>query len=148
MNTILIAYDDTSSGEAALQRAAELTERLDARLVVVTVAPTVVNVGRMGGRIDPADPPARRDQVLADARAFLTAHGIEAEYVRIIGRPAEAIVHVAKQCGADLIVVGRRSTTPVKRLLGESVSEDVLHKARCGVLVASVSQSEAEQIAA
>ena len=47
MNTILLAYDDTSSGKSALQRAAVMTAQLDAELVVITVAP-VVNLGAHG----------------------------------------------------------------------------------------------------
>ena len=57
-----------------------------------------------------------------------------------IGHPADAIVNVAEEYGADLIVVGRRSTNPVKRRLGDSVSESVLHKARCAVLLARVAK--------
>jgi nucleotide-binding universal stress UspA family protein len=144
MKTILVAYDDTASGKVALQRAVEMTARLDAELIVVTVAP-VVNLGRGGGRTDPYDSPARRDQVLADARAYLTEHGVDARYVRITGPPADAIVHVAKEHGADLIIVGRRSTNLLKRLIGQSVSEDVLHKARCTVLIARVPQHASER---
>ena len=143
MNTILLAYDDTASGEVALQRAAELTTGLDAKLIVTTVAPTDANLGRGGGRIDPHDSPARRDQVLAGARADLTARGVEAQYVLSIGRPADAILNAAKRYGADLIVVGQRRTDPIKRLLGESVSESVLRKARCTVLLANASKRPA-----
>lgn len=136
MKTILLAYDDSASGEAALQRAAELTARLEAELIVTTVAATVVSVGRMGGRLDPVDSPARRDQVLAGARADLTARGVQARYVLSIGRPADAIIHAAKQYGADLIIVGRRSSNPIKRLISENVGGSVLRKAPCTVLIA------------
>jgi nucleotide-binding universal stress UspA family protein len=146
MDTILLAYDDSPSGEFALERAAELTARLGSKLIVITVAPTDANLGRGGGRIDPVDSPARRDQILAGARACLTAHGVEAEYALSIGRPADVIVHAAKQYGADLIIVGRRSTNPVKRMLRESVSELVLHKARCNVLVSHASKGAAKAI--
>ncbi len=135
MKTILLAYNDTASGEAALARAAELTARFDAKLIVLTVVP-VVPAARGAGPIDPVDSPARRERVLAGARAELTARGVEAQYVRSIGRPADAIIRAATNYGADLIVVGRRSTNPVKRLFLESVSESVLHKARCTVLLA------------
>ena len=143
METILLAYDDTSPGKVALQRAAEMTAQLDAELVVTTVAP-VVNLGRVGGRLDPYDSPARRDRVLAEARAYLTEHGVDAQYVRMVGSPADAIVHTAKEYGADLIIVGRRSTNPLKRLLGQSISEAVLHKAHCTVLIARVPKHPAE----
>ena len=143
MNTILLAYDDTSSGKVALQRAAEMTARLDADLVVTTVAP-VVNLGRIGAQTDLADSPARRDQVLADARAYLTTHGVDARYVRMIGSPVDAIVTAAKEHDADLIIVGQRSTNPLKRLLGQSISEAVLHKAHCTVLIARVPRRPAK----
>jgi nucleotide-binding universal stress UspA family protein len=146
MNTILLAYDDTESGETALRRAAELTTLLDARLIVTTVAPTLINTVRGGGRIDPVDSPARRHDLLAGVRADLTARGVEAKYLLLTGTPADMIVHAAKECGADLIVIGRRSTNLVKRLLGQSVSESVLNKARCTVLLAQVSEVPAKAI--
>jgi nucleotide-binding universal stress UspA family protein len=144
MKTILLAYDDTTSGRAALQRAVEMTARFDAELIVTTVAP-VVNLGRGGGRTDLYDSPARRDQVLAEARAYLTEHGVDARYVRMTGPPADAIVDAANQYGADLIIVGRRRTNVLKRLLGLSVSDAVLHKARCTVLIALVARRAAER---
>jgi nucleotide-binding universal stress UspA family protein len=143
MNTILLAYDDTTSGRAALRRAMEMTARFDAELIVCTVAPVVI-VGRGGARTDLYDSPARRDQVLAEAGAYLTEHGVDARYVRMTGPPADAIVQVAKESGADLIIVGQRSTNPLKRLLGLSVSEAVLHKARCSVLIAHAIKRPAE----
>jgi nucleotide-binding universal stress UspA family protein len=143
MNTILLAYDDTTSGNVALQRAAEMTAQLDAELVVATVSP-LVHLGRTGPQTDLADSPARRDQVLADARACLTERGVDARYVRMIGSPADAIVHAAKEHDADLIIVGRRSTNPLKRLLGQSISEAVLHKAHCTVLIARARTRTAE----
>jgi nucleotide-binding universal stress UspA family protein len=136
MSTVLVAYDDSRSGRAALERAVEMTDALDAELVVITVAPTFTNVGRSVGRFDPVDSPARRRQVLAEARAILGEHEVEARYVLATGRPADAIVQAAEEYGADLIVVGQRSTNPVKRLLAENVSESVRHKAGCDVLVA------------
>jgi nucleotide-binding universal stress UspA family protein len=143
MNTILVAYDDTSSGKVALQRAAEMTARLNAELVVVTVVP-VVHLGRMVPQIDPDDSPARRAQILDDARSYLTEHGVDARYVRMIGPPVEAILQAAREHGADLIIVGRRSANPLKRLLGQSISEAVLHKAHCTVLIARVPRLPAE----
>lgn len=145
MTTILLAYDDTDSGDAALQRAAELTARLDAQLVVTTVVPTVVSTIHAGGLNDPVDTPARRNRVLTSARAYLTAHRVEARYVLSIGHPADAIVSAADTYGADLIVVGRRRHNPIKRLLGDNVSESVLHKAHCTVLLAHAQRRAASE---
>jgi nucleotide-binding universal stress UspA family protein len=117
----------------------KITARFDAELIVVTVAP-VVNLGRGGGRTDLYDSPARRDQVLAEARAYLTEHRVDARYLRVAGPPADAIIDAVEEYGADLMIVGRRGNNPLKRLLGLSVSETVLHRARCTVLIAQVSK--------
>lgn len=57
------------------------------------------------------------------------------ELVPAIGEPAEAIVEVANEKDADLIVVGTRELGFVERLLGQSVSEAVSRRARCDVLI-------------
>lgn len=51
------------------------------------------------------------------------------------GQPAEEIIALAEELVADLVVVGSRRVGPVKRLIGGSVSEDVVHRASCPVLV-------------
>jgi nucleotide-binding universal stress UspA family protein len=52
-----------------------------------------------------------------------------------IGEPAQALLNVAKQCQADLIVVGSHGRSGIGRLLLGSVSESVLRHAPCSVLV-------------
>lgn len=51
------------------------------------------------------------------------------------GSPAERIVHVATDVGADLVVVGSHGKKAVDRLLMGSVSTAVLHRAKQAVLV-------------
>jgi nucleotide-binding universal stress UspA family protein len=144
MNTILVAYDDTDSGKVALQRAAEMTARLHANLVVATVAP-VLYMGRYPiERVDPVDSPARRQELLADARAYLTEQGVDARYVCQVGHPADEIVRAAEEHDADLIIVGRASTNLLKRLVGHRVSENVLHRAHRTVLIAWVPKRQVE----
>jgi nucleotide-binding universal stress UspA family protein len=49
--------------------------------------------------------------------------------------PAEEIVMLAEELGADLIVVGRRDRGRIRRALAGSVSDWVVRHARCPVLV-------------
>jgi nucleotide-binding universal stress UspA family protein len=136
MQSIVLAYDDTPSARGALASAATLAGAFDAKLTVASVAPVLVSVGRSGGLIDSADPPERHAQALERARSFLREHGgVEAEYVNLVGPPADTIVRLATRRHADLIVVGSRRPSLAKRLFGQSVSESVVHKARCPVLV-------------
>ena len=69
------------------------------------------------------------------ARGKLAEQGIEADTVLGVGDPAEAIVQLAEQRGADLIVVGTREPGLWERLLGHSVSAAVQRHARCDVLI-------------
>ncbi|MDH5750454.1 MAG: universal stress protein [Rhodospirillales bacterium] len=51
------------------------------------------------------------------------------------GDPAESILRVAKEHGADLIVIGSRGMSEIKGLLSGSVSQKVMRLAECPCLV-------------
>ena len=134
MKTIVVGYDDSDPAKRALERAAELAGAFGARLVVTSVIPVVPTaVGRSIGT-DPEDGTAHSAQ-LAEAKSFLAAKGLEADYVEAVGFPAESIVEAAAERGADMIVVRTREPGFVQRLLGNSVSNVVAHRAHCDVLI-------------
>lgn len=87
------------------------------------------------GPIDPVDPSEKHEEEIKRASAFLSERGLEGEYVVAVGDPADHIVELAEQRGADLIVVGTREPSLIKRLLGLSVSDAVQRKAHCDVLI-------------
>ena len=72
---------------------------------------------------------------LDERRAAIESAGISGDYVLGIGDPAEAIVELAEERSADLIVVGTREPGLVQRVLGHSVSGTVAREASCDVLV-------------
>jgi nucleotide-binding universal stress UspA family protein len=65
----------------------------------------------------------------------LAQSGIAVETEVRVGAVDEAIVDVVKGCGADLIVMGSRVRSRLERLLVGSVSERVIGRAECPVLV-------------
>jgi nucleotide-binding universal stress UspA family protein len=135
MSTIVVGYDQTPGSQRALERAATLAKALGSKLVVTSVAPLMISIGRSGGPIDPTDTPEDHVKELATAREYLEAQGIEADYAQAIGEPADAIVQLANERQADMIVVGTREPNLIQRLTGQSVSESVTHHAHCDVLI-------------
>jgi nucleotide-binding universal stress UspA family protein len=53
-----------------------------------------------------------------------------------IGHPAEQILDLAREVGADLIFIGSHGLTGLERLMLGSVSERVVREAKCPVMVA------------
>ncbi len=135
MKTIVVGYDATEPAKRALERVTALAQAFGSKVIVTSVAPVLAHAARSVGAVDPADPPELHQQELDEARAFLEEHGIEADYQLAIGEPAGSIVEVAESVGADLIVVGTREPNFVQRLIGQSVSEGVSHRAHCDVLI-------------
>ena len=135
MQKIVLGYDETDASKRALERVAQLAKAFGSEVFVSSVAPLISSAARSGGPIDPADPPSKHVEELSHARAYLQGQGITARYQAAIGSPADTILAQATENGADLIVVGTREPNILGRLLGQSVSETVTHKAHCDVLV-------------
>ena len=123
MKTIVVGYDESDPSERALLRATELARFYDAKLIVTSVVPVLIKAG--GG---PEPEPIEIQQRVREL-------DVEAELVEAIGDPADAIVEVAEQRVADLIVVGTREPSLIERELGHSVSEQVQRRAHCDVLI-------------
>ncbi len=134
MKTIVLGYDDSPEAGRALDRVAQLAPALGARVLVASIAPALQPVGRGIGPYDPADPPERYRELAQNAAATLADGGVTAEPVSGLGEAGTAIVSLADEHGADLIVVGMSHHQHVSRFLG-GVSEDVAHHARCDVLL-------------
>jgi len=73
--------------------------------------------------------------VVAEAKKQVEAAGVSVVALLVEGDAADQIVKTAKEGSFDLIVMGARGRSKLSGLILGSVSQDVLKKAHCPVLV-------------
>jgi nucleotide-binding universal stress UspA family protein len=74
-------------------------------------------------------------KLLERTRKDLSAHDLQIQERLAFGNPADEILKAARYVRADLIVMGSRGSTGVKRVFLGSVSNKVVHRAGCSVAV-------------
>jgi nucleotide-binding universal stress UspA family protein len=135
MKTIVLGYDGTDASARALERAGDIATAFSSSVIVTSVSGTMGGAVHAGGGGDPTDPPAAHEALLGEATSKLAERGVQAESVLATGSASEAIVELAAERSADLIVVGTREPGFFERLLGHSVSGSVQRHAHCDVLI-------------
>jgi nucleotide-binding universal stress UspA family protein len=135
--TIVAGTDGSESAERAVREAARLAVATGARLVLVSA---FSDLHPFRERIESSareqliDLEKVAEQLLLRASANVGA-GLDVETVSRHGHPAEVIADVAREEGAQLIVVGDRGLTGIRRFLLGSISERLSHHAPCNVLI-------------
>ena len=131
---ILLCYDDSAEAKRALERVAEIAVAVPSRVTVVGVVEPTYQTGPFTGAVDPVEAKAHT-RLLEKALWALSDRGIAAATLNLTGAPAESIVDAARDTGTDLVVVGSRQRSLIRRLLSGSVSVEVVAEAPCDVLV-------------
>jgi nucleotide-binding universal stress UspA family protein len=141
--TIVVGTDGSATARQAVREAAALAAALGSRVELVSayepIAPLRPREERMAQPVDVQWQISQREDVdatLAEAAELVRAEGVTqiATYARQ-GDPADAILDVAEERGADLIVIGNTGMTGAKRFLLGSVPNKVSHHAPCSVLI-------------
>ena len=141
LKTILVALDDSEVAEGVIQTLAELQLQPATKIIFSHVIPSVVSdvevaVDRPQSQSE--DLPYRHfEKQLQSYQANLP---YQSELEIVSGDPAEEIVRLAHIHGCDLIVIGSRGLTGLKRILQGSVSSQVVADAPCSVLVVKPSE--------
>jgi nucleotide-binding universal stress UspA family protein len=131
---ILVGYDGSEAAGHALARAAQVAQRGDGAVTVISVVPLQPSGPRSAGPVMPGDV-EEHGRELDEAVAKLKELGVTAETIEAVGHPAESIVDEADRGGFDLIIVGSRGHHGVTRFLVGSTSTRVVTHAHCDVLV-------------
>ena len=134
ISTVAVGTDGSETAAEAVRMAAELARRFDAKVVLVSAYD-----GTRASRkpTDPEgewsyNPASRLQEILKRLEDDLRAQGIETTSQIDEGDPADVLVRLAEDCGADLLVVGNKGMK--RRVLG-SVPNTVTHRAHCSVVV-------------
>ena len=130
---IVIGYDGTICGHAALDLACELAASLGAKLVVVFGYQPYQGAGEIGSHRE-----VMRDQgqsLVEEGVAAATERGIEAEPALVPLRPAEALASLAEERDARMIVVGTYGESPLKGAILGSTPHKLVQIATVPVVV-------------
>jgi len=140
--TIVVGTDGSETARQAVREAVELAGALGASIELVSAYEPVAGQRlREESREAPRDLQwminAREDveATLREAAAEVEAAGVAVRTHHREGDAADAILDVAEEGGADLIVVGNKGMTGAKRFLLGSVPNKVSHHAPCSVLI-------------
>ena len=135
MGSIVVGTDGTDTAERAVDRAGAMARAFGSTVQVLSAysdeGTPLVGAGRQGDR-------THAEQHVDRARERLAQQGVESETHVTNQEPGRALVALAKEQGAELIVVGNRGMTGAKRVLG-SVPNYVSHHAACDVLIVGTS---------
>ena len=141
--SIVVGTDGSDTAKEAVRQATELAKAMGASLHLVS-AYEPIGEGRLREERQQVPDDMQwmvnpREDVDATLRrtppATSRAAGVKVETYAREGDPADAILDVAEEQKADLIVVGNKGMTGAKRFLLGSVPNKVSHHAPCSVMI-------------
>jgi nucleotide-binding universal stress UspA family protein len=123
---IVMGYVPKPEGRAALDRAIEEAQLRGGRLVVL-------NASRGDSFVDAGYAPTQEIELV---KSRLAAAGVDHEVRQLVRghEPAEEVVELAEELGADLVVIGMRHRSAVGKFLLGSTAQRILLEAPCPVL--------------
>jgi nucleotide-binding universal stress UspA family protein len=142
IGSMVVGTDGSDTAGEAVRQATELAQRVGARIHLVSAYEPVPAERLRDERQDvPEDvqwmvnPRADVNKTLEDACKAVQQAGVEVEPYAREGDPADAILDVAEEQNADLIVIGNKGMTGAKRFLLGSVPNKISHHAPCSVMI-------------
>jgi nucleotide-binding universal stress UspA family protein len=139
---IVVGTDGSETAAEAVRQAADLAKLSGAQLSIVSAYEPVSKRRVEGEQLHaPADvqheigPREDVNLILDAAAAAAKKEGVKVQTHPVEGNPADAILTIAEETGADLIVVGNKGMTGARRFVLGSVPNNVSHHAPCSVLV-------------
>lgn len=144
---LLVAIDLSEPTDLIVKKAEELAKEMSAQVWIVHNAEPEPDVLEFR-----ADPKAAREKLaekfhrehrrVQEIGKRLRDQGLDAKALLVHGPTVEMILKEASELDVDIIVVGSHGRSAVFQLLMGSVSEGILRKSRCPVLVVPTRESD------
>lgn len=143
MDKILVPVDGSPTSEHAAEKAIEVAKKFNSKLTFLVVAKNPEIIGTGAGGIGPVFIPKEHvDELKAEQVELmdyviekLDLEGVDYETRILIGEPFEEIIALAENENFDLIIMGRRGFSKIKRFFLGSVSQRVISGSPCPVLI-------------
>ena len=138
-DSIVVGTDGSETAKQAVSEAVRLAKALSAPVHVVSAYQPMH--ARVSGAPEGAAkvwqplPDDEVERILAEAVAGVRMAGLEATSHAVRKDPADALIEVADEVGASMIVVGSKGMHGARRLALGNVPNKVSHHARCNVLI-------------
>jgi nucleotide-binding universal stress UspA family protein len=137
---ILLAYDGSREGRAALLECADIAPLLHAETHLLAVTPIPAGLFLTEGFIPEQlieSEQQRTKEILADGTRLLTERGANVTGHLASGEPVDEICRLARDLKVDLIVVGHaQHASFASRWWRGSVGASLMEHAPCSILVA------------
>jgi len=135
-NKILVGYDGSENSKKALSVALEIAKNFNSCLEVVS-AVHLPDFADIRDEINGIYEDARSyfEAALNEVKELAEREGVEIHTKIVVGHTVETLIEIAKKDKVDLIVVGSRGLTGLKRYLLGSVSRGIVAYAPCSVLI-------------
>jgi len=132
---IVVGTDGSPGAGAVVRRAARLARATGANVHLVSAFKTIAGTGR--APYAPAFESERADaeEILREGAEFVRSEGVELKTHAVPGDPADVLIAVAENEGAEMIVVGDRGMQGRRGRVTGSVPDKISHHAPCNVLI-------------
>lgn len=138
---IVVGTDGSATADKAVDAAGGIARLTGGSVHVVTAyRPIRVAAAAAGAVVTQAwfaeDERQAAEELVEAAADRLKERGVDAVAVARLGDPADVLLATAEEFDADLLVVGNRGMSGVRRYLLGSVADRVAHHASCTVHIA------------
>lgn len=138
-DTIVVGTDGSASANKAVEHASALAVVTGAHLHVAMARPSMPVLVSPDMMVASAEWTNASDQVTQNALEAAAEAGAGAGATvtthQLTGDPADALLSLCDELGADLLVIGSRGMQGARRFLLGSVSSRCAHHADCSVLI-------------